>query len=251
MTTYKKAEEVSNSITHLPIPFGDINNRRFVTAVLAGVLGGAGVSAGANLLRQFRELREKRKNDTDDSTIVLTLPKAAESAYESMKGAKPGESKPTARGGTQLRDAGKFSGKIVKEEADAPSTKTAAGDPGPNTVGTIVANTLGLTAGGLLSYEVVSRLFDKMNERRLERKLEAAQQAYVSALNGASKRAEDLNRIFRPLDGVFMKGAETKQADVMDILRYPTAFYLLSLLAGTGATAYVTKKVMDREFPED
>ena len=251
MTTHKKAEEASNSITHLPIPFGDINNRRFVTAVLAGVLGGAGISAGANLLRQFRELREKRKNDTDDSTIVLTLPKAAESAYESMKGAKPGESKPTARGGTQLRDSGKFAGKIVKDEADAPSTKTAAGDPGPNTVGTIVANTLGLTAGGLLSYEVVSRLFDKMNERRLERKLEAAQQAYVSALNGASKRAEDLSRIFRPLDRVFLKESETKQADVMDILRYPTAFYLLSLLAGTGSAAYVTKKVMDREFPED
>ena len=95
MMTHKKAEEASNSITHLPIPFGDINNRRFVTAVLAGVLGGAGVSAGANLLRQFRELREKRKNDTDDSTIVLTLPKAAESAYESMKGAES-QSQPLA-----------------------------------------------------------------------------------------------------------------------------------------------------------
>ena len=196
MTTHKKAEAASNSITHLPIPFGDINNRRFVTAVLAGILGGAGVSAGANLLRQFRELREKRKKDTDDSTIVLTLPKAAESAYESMKGAKPGESKPTARGGTQLRDAGKFAGKIVKDDADAPSTKTAAGNPGPNTVGTIVANTLGLTAGGLLSYEVVSRLFDKMNERRLKRKLEAAYAAFLEDLLEDEEEKEDEEPIF-------------------------------------------------------
>ena len=252
----KAANPNGNSVTDLGIPlFRDINNRRFVTAVLAGVLGGAGVSSAANLLRQFREMRQKKTEETDADTIVLTLPpKAAADGYTSMRDAKSGESKPTANTCTQMREAGKFGAGIKKDKADAPVEKTAqqAGNPGPNTVGTIVANALGLTAGGLLSYEVVSRLFDKMNERRLKRKLEAAQQAYVDSMTGASKRAEAINRILGPVEHVICKSAEVKEAMTPgDILRYPTAAYILALLAGTGATAYVTKKVMDREFPEE
>lgn len=261
----KQAEPNGNSVTRLPIPLvGDINNRRFMTAVLAGVLGGAGVSSAANLLRQFVEMRQKRKDETNDDTIVLNLPAKAASAagkgYESMNDSRPGESSPTANGGTQLRVGGRFGSAIRKEKSDAPApkqektvipVKKADGNPGPNTVGTVVANALGLTAGGLLSYEVVSRLFDRMNERRLKKKLEAAQQAYVSALSGSSKRAEAVNRIIRPVCNVIMKSAEMKSADVVDVIRYPAAAYILALLAGTGATAYVTKKVMDREFPEE
>lgn len=249
------------SMTRLPIPMiGDINNRRFMTAVLAGVIGGAGVSSAANLLRQFHELRQKRKDETDADTIVLNLPnKAAEAGrtghgYETMRGAKPGEYRLTAGGGGQYREHGKFGQKVKSDESDttrASISKEAAGNPGPNSVGTVVANALGLTAGGLLSYEVVSRLFDSMNERRLKRKLEAAQQAYVNALGGESKRAEAVNAILRPVEHVICKSAETKSADAADVIRYPAAAYILALLAGTGATAYVTKKVMDREFPEE
>lgn len=251
----KEAGPKDNSLTRMPFPFGDINNRRFITAVLAGVLGGAGVSSAANLLRQFREMRNAKKDDdTDDNTIVLNIPaKEASSGYDSMAEAKPGESKPTANAGKQLRDNGRFGKLISKDKSEAPNTKKAdGGNPGPNTVGTIVANALGLTAGGLLSYEVVSRLFDRMNERRLKRRLEAAQQSYISALQGASKRAEAMSGILSPVEHVIFKDAEfSKKADPLDVVRYPAAAYILALLAGTGATAYVTKKVMDREFPEE
>ena len=260
-----KQAEPGNSVTRLPVPLiGDINNRRFMTAVLSGILGGAGVSAAANLLRQFRELRKPNKEETDDETIVLTLPpKAAGAGYDSMAEAKPGETKITANGGTQSRNDGKY-GKglgVPKKEKDA--VKCADGNPGPNTVGTVVANALGLTAGGLLSYDLVSRLFDAMNERRLKRKLQAAQESYVNAMTGASKRAAAVLRVTDPVEHVLCKEPLEKTAGVLgslsdllpdaatNALRYPTAAYILALLAGTGATSYVTKKVMDREFPEE
>lgn len=253
---------MDNSRTRFPIPFmGDINNRRFVTAVLAGVLGGAGVSAAANLLRAYRELRGQKKETTDDKTIVLTLPaakKAASGGYEGMRDAKPGEAKVTANGGRQMRDAGKYGKKLSPEPADKEAVKCAKGNPGPDSVGTMVANALGITAGGLVSYEIVSRLFDAMHERRLKRKLEAAQQAYVNAMAGASKRAEAVMSVIGPVERA-VGCAEVKEAGILDlfpdtaanVVRYPAAMYILALLAGTGATAYVTKKVMDREFPEE
>ena len=52
----KTAATPTNSVTRIPF-LSDINNRRFLTAVLSGVLGGAGVSAAANLWRNFREMR--------------------------------------------------------------------------------------------------------------------------------------------------------------------------------------------------
>ena len=245
-----------NSVTRAPL-IGDINNRRFMTAVLAGVLGGAGVSSAASLLRSLHDMRKRKKEDTDDETIVLTLPeKAASDGYTSMKDAVPGEHKITANGGRQARNSGKYGKSLSTPDPKEkkPEVKCAdEGNPGPNTVGTVVANTLGLAAGGLLSYEVVSRLYDRLNERRLKRKLEAAQQAYVNALSGTSKRAEAVTRMLDPVERVICKS--TKEAGILsepaaNAIRYPAAAYILALLAGTGATAYVAKKVMDREFPE-
>lgn len=250
-----------NSLTHLPIPLvGDINNRRFMTAVLSGVIGGAGVSSAANLLRQFLELRKPKKEETDDETIVLTLPqKAAADAYASAVAAKPGERKVTANGGTQRRENGRYGTAISGKTPEKDAVKCAAGNPGPNTVGTIVANVLGLTAGGLMSYEVSSRLFDALNERRLKRKLQAAQEAYVNAMSGASKRAEAVLSVLNPVEHAILNEPAEKTAGILDFLpepasnavRYPMAAYIIALLAGTGATSYVTKKVMDREFPEE
>lgn len=256
-----------NSITRLPIPMiGDINNRRFVTAVLSGILGGAGVGAAAGLLRTYRSMREKKTTDTDDKTIVLTLPaKEAADGYTGMRDAVPGEHKVTAKGGTQFRDRGRYSKRISKDpdSTTAIEKKADQGNPGPNSVGTVVLNTLGLAAGGLMSYEVVSRLFDAMEERRLKRKLRAAQQAYVDAMSGVSKRAEAVLKVLDPVEHVVVREPLEKSADIFGSLtdmlpdsvtntvRYPTAAYILALLAGTGATAYITKKVMDREFPEE
>ena len=254
------SQGAENSITQLPIPFGDINNRRFVTAIMSGVLGGAGVSAAANLLRSFREMRKQKPKETDDETIVLTLPKAASDGYTGMRDAKPGETKVTANGGNQFREAGKYGSKIAPKKPAKDEVKAAGdGNPGPNSVGTVVADAIGMTAGGLLSYDVVSRLFDAMQERRLKRKLRAAQQAYVDAMTGASKRAELVMSVIGPAERVLATEPLDKSAGWTDIfpeqvtntVRYPAAAYLLTLLAGTGATAYITKKVMDREFPEE
>lgn len=255
----------AQTYTDLGWVLGKLNNLRFQNAVTAGVLGGGGLAAAAGLLRMLRDRTAKPKEDTDDETIVLNLPaKAAESGYESMKGAKPGESKPTANGGTQLREAGKFGKKLTKEVSDAPAAvKAGEGNAGENSVATIVANTLGLTAGGLMAYDVVGRLFDRLQERRLKRRLDAAQQAYVNAMTGASKRAEAINAVLKRSEAKF--GQATKEAgigrDALDwvvdkvpgagIPRHLMAGYILALLAGTGASAYVTKKVMDREFPEE
>lgn len=255
----------TNSRTEIPF-LSDVNNRRFLTAVLSGVLGGAGVGAAASLLRSYREMRKPKGNETDDETIVLTLPsKAAADGYAGMKDAKPGERKvvATTKGGVQqMRTNGRFGKVIAKDPAPKPEVKSAAGeagDPGPNSVGTVVANAIGLTAGGLLSYDVVSRIFDAMQERRLKRKLEAAQKAYVDAMAGASKRAEIVMSVLAPVERALCHEPMDKSASFFDlipsqpddVIRYPAAAYVLALLAGTGATAYVTKKVMDKHFPEE
>jgi hypothetical protein len=257
-----KTAAPTNSVTRIPL-LSDINNRRFLTAVLSGVLGGAGVASAANLLRSFREMRKPKQDETDDETIVLTLPsKAAADGYAGMQAAKPGEKKvvSTGKGGVQqMRDGGRFGKGIGKGKEAKPEVKCADGNPGPNSTGTIVANAIGLTAGGLLSYDVVSRLYDALQERRLKRKLEAAQQAYVNAMSGASKRAEIVTSVLAPVAHAFCKEPMDKTAGILDILpgdsanviRYPAAAYILALLAGTGATAYVTKKVMDKQFPEE
>lgn len=261
----KQAQQYGATYTDLGWVLGKLNNLRFQTAVTAGVLGGGGLAAAAGLLRMLRDRTAKPKDDTDDETIVLNLPaKSAESGYESMKGAKPGESRPTANGGTQLREAGKFGKKLTKEISDAPAAvKAGEGNAGDNSVATIVANTLGLTAGGLMAYDVVGRLFDRLQERRLRKRLEAAQQAYVNAMTGASKRAEAVLGVLKRSEARF--GQATKEAgigrDAFDwvvdkipgagIPRHLMAGYILALLAGTGASAYVAKKVMDREFPEE
>jgi len=259
----KTAAVNGNSRTTIPI-LGDINNRRFLTAVLSGVLGGAGVASAANLLRSYLEMRKPEKKETDEDTIVLTLPRKAAAAdgYEGMQAAKPGESKvvSTGKGGVQqMREAGKFGKRLGKPAPEKEGVKCADGNPGPHSVGTMVANALGLTAGSLVSYEAVSRLFDAMNERRLKRKLRAAQQAYVDAMSGASKRAELVESVIAPVERALCKAPLEKKAWGLDWLpdpaantiRYPAAMYLLALLAGTGATAYVTKKVMDKHFPEE
>lgn len=277
-------------IWKLPIPlFGDVNSRRFYKMVGAGALGGAGVSAAASLLRSYLDLREKRRGDeTDEDTIVLTLPSGRmqekdgsagpSAAFDGMRDAKPGERKVTARGGTQMRENGRF-GKGISTDQGKPTVKSAlteavpdvsSGGPdlGPNSVGTIVADTLGFAGAGLVSYELLSRVFDKIHEHRLKKRLAAAQNAYISALSGQSKRAEAVSAMFAPVEAaVASEPAEKRAGKVIDLInwisdrkslqpgvdlaRYPTAAYLLALLAGTGATAYVTKKVMDREFPEE
>ena len=246
--------------TRTSVPFlGDVNNRRFLTAVLAGILGGSGIGAASSLLRSYVAMRKEKKTDTDDDTIVITVPKAAEDAYTGMHDAKPGESKVTANGGRQFRVSGKYGGSVSRGKGEAggektvePVKKASSGNPGPNSVGTIVANAMGLTAGGLMAYEAVSRLFDAMNERRLKRKLDAARQAYISALSGASKRAEAVMSVIGPVERVLSKDAGSeKSAEVSDVVRYPVAAYILALLAGAGSTAYVTKKVLDTRFPEE
>jgi hypothetical protein len=76
---------------------------------------------------------------------------------------------------------------------------------------------------------------------------------------GASKRAEAVMSVIRPAERALSKGGLGKSAGFLDMfpdgaadtIRYPAAAYVLALLAGTGATAYVTKKVLDREFPEE
>lgn len=261
-TISKAAAESGNSVTRIPF-LSDINNRRFLTAVLSGVLGGAGVASAANLLRSFREMRKPQSDETDDETIVLTLPaKKAEGGYDSMQSARSGEKKivSTGKGGVQqMRNGGRFGKAIGKDQEAKAEVKCADGNPGPNSTGTIVANGLGLVAGGLLSYDVVSRLYDALQERRLKRKLEAAQKAYVSAMTGASKRAEIVTSVLAPVEHALCRGSMDKTAGILDILpgsspniiRYPAAAYVLALLAGTGATAYVTKKVMDKHFPEE
>lgn len=267
----------NGDILQLPIPvIGDINKRTLMKAITAGTMGGLGIGAATGLLRYIKSIRDVDKQDsTDDESIVITLPKQASDGYASMSEAKPGETKITTNGGRQFRVAGKF-GKRVAPALKTDDTSVKRSSDAPMSTGTMVASTVGLLGSGIASYELISRLVDKANERRLKAKLQAAQQAYADVLSGASKRAEvvlgTLDRIaqtdthlskeasrvgnfVRDIGGKLVSGAKgvydsAVKSDAADVVRYPLAAYVLASLAGSGAVAYTTKKILDREFPE-
>lgn len=234
---------------------GKVDPRAVANATVAGAALGGGVALVTELIRDIiARKRDARISNpkTDESAIVIGVPQKRASAYESMKDAKPGASKPTAGGGTQTRDRGRFGRAIGGSGDDAPRTEKRSGAT------TLALGTAGALTGGLAMYNVLSRALSERRIRRMERQLARAEREYEDAVAGVGKTAEYVSGLFRPAEIAVDRIRAVKQAGRGDnfisdlaIVKYPTALRLLAYMASAAGSAYVTKRMLDKSFPSE
>jgi hypothetical protein len=246
---------------------------------LGGALTGAGVAAALNLAHMLKRLSAERSQakdptETDEGTIVLTLPKRAESAadihqllrnqqerhypksvheefgveHEEMPtdGQEDTAMSPEERGAVQKSMAP--TGRAVKEEETIRRTmrntkgqlRHPDGQYGMKTQvkrgnwQTLTASLLAAGGGGYIGYRLVDKIYEIKRIKDKEKQLQSAQQEYLDKLqkNPADvKEAQERHRTFNTLD-------------------YPMGLGVLALLLGGGATAFVTKKILDQMTEE-
>jgi len=99
---------------------------------------------------------------------------------------------------------------------------------------TLTASMLAGGAGGALGYRLVDKIYEIKRVKDKEHQLRTAKKEYLDQLqgSGAIKDAAEGHRTFNTLD-------------------YPLGLGMLALLLGGGATAYLTKKVLDQQFNGD
>lgn len=216
-------------------------------------LGGALVGMSAASLIELahtialarREARMKSQpTETDENTIVLTLPKQAEitgtAVTPKVEGTKSGNFS-LNRGQPQSREtgSGKYGPKLCAD-------KQASGDTGwPTLTASLLAAIAG-TAGGA---SLVNKIVERQRQKRMQSELDLAQQEYMDLLSGkAVKGAETVEQMF---GGFECDPGEKQAGDTFGMLNYPLAAMAILTILGSGATGYLTKRVLDEQAEAD
>jgi len=217
--------------------FLDINKTTVGRAALGGAVAGGSAMALLNLFRRAKEMSDERKAllhepETDEDTIVIRLPpKASECTC----------TKPTKVTAVETTRRGEASGngKQFRRVMDGTfGTKTASGWP------TLTAATLAGGAGIGIGAHLVNKIYEKRRLKALKDELEAAQEEYMSSLQGSKMAVDSLFAV--PMS----KGAQHSESKAFGFLDYPVSMAALLALLGTGGSAYITKKVLDQQFAD-
>lgn len=214
---------------------------------VGGALVGGSTAALVNLLHSVLQAHQERKKrlrglETDENTIVLTLPNktaeiAAPAVAPKLEQTKSGDFM-VQRDKAQSREtgSGRYGPKLVLGD------KTAAATGWP----TLTAAALAAIGGGTAGAAFVNKLYEVQRERRLKAELEAAQNEYMDLLRGGRVKGASV------IEDMFGYDADEKQADgsAFGMLNYPMAALALMTILGTGATGYLTKKVLDEKLKE-
>lgn len=248
---------------------------------VGGALTGAGIASALSLAHLIRQARKNRNRElsqeTDENTIVLTLPKRAFAPGDEEEGVQY-DKMPVAEedaNGTDRSEntvenpkgmatspkAGKKQTKGKKVKADYPRLCTMEsrknqlrytdGRFGMKTANwpTLTASLLAAGGGGVLGYQLVNKIYQARRIKAREKELETAREEYLDMLKGAS-----------PLSDLFMLGeekqAQSERKNTFSTVDYPMGLFALASLLGAGGTAYLTKKILDQynpdmETPED
>lgn len=213
-------------------------------AVVGGAAIGAGVMSAITLLRmlaaQKRDAKQtKLPSETNNDTIVLTLPKTAAAVEEDCGGTK------TVKEVPHTKNWGMMVKRMQMRRGDGTiGQKVAAVVGWP----TMTASVLGAAAGSVGGAMLIDKIYAMHRELKLKRELEQAKQEYLDMLGGGAPKTAAAADILN----VFTLPTLEKQADAESFgaLNYPiTSLMLLSLL-GAGSTAYLTKKVLDEKLKE-
>ena len=214
---------------------------------LGGLGLGAGTAAGLSLINMIKRLREERaqEEDTDEGTIVLTLPKRASDYSEA------GIGQPTVTPGQDNRPA-EYEGEegiieeggMVTTSGKADKVTTNSHELGTNNAGqmrqpsgqfgdkiyktaawpTLTAALLAGGAGTAVGYKLIDQIYQNRMMKKKEEELDLAKQEYLDMLTKASS---------------------DKEAGDFNIWDYPAGLGALALILGSGGTAFLTKRVLD------
>lgn len=212
------------------------------------LLGGAALGGGAAaLLNLFHYLNQKRKSiqeknkkeKTDENTIVITLPSSIVESSSEIK-------KSNCSSNSNHSQIVKEDPARVKEMNVDKKTKQLRHEDGKYSIKvksgevyswpTIAAQNLAFFGGTALSAILINKLYEKMLENELNKKLDAARIAYLKTLQEKTSGFDDI------FDHSIIKSATT---GVFNFLNIPLGVAAFLSLLGAGSVAYFTKKILD------
>jgi hypothetical protein len=244
---------------------------------LGGLLTGGAAASALNLVHMIKEMSRRREEaqgptETDESTLVLTLPQQKTASKRRpwsgrAQGSTPHKDSYITDGNVgdyNASDPPASEGKVNPEDgitnADSDPTKIKKVE-GPNETSTVskkrrqvrypsgsygikTANWPTLTAallasgaGGALGYRLVDKVFEVKRIKNKEKELEGARQEYLDMLAG--DKTASLDELFAvPMD----KEAQRRNFGVIDM---PLGIAALAFLLGSGGSAYITKRILD------
>lgn len=217
-----------------------------------GALAGGGTAALVNLVHMINAMRAEKKKrltptETDENTIVLTLPpKQADiidKQVSSITGPKLTKTGPQS--GEYALGRGPNPGQSRNSGSMKFGPKLCMGKSAAGTAGwpTLTASMLAALAGGAGGASLVNKLYEVQRERRLKADLEAAKQEYMDMLSGnAVKGASIIEDMFDYADN------EKQAGDTFGVLNYPMAAMAILTILGSGATGYLTKRILDEKL---
>lgn len=268
-TLSKKYSSGRRKLSRFARNFSD--NHPVASSALTFGSAGAATAAMAGLIRDLHTAMEDKKKREDlenegvgPDTIVLRVPKRKEKAAEDCSCADPEVCE--AQKGTHDKVVRKQA--LLQKEMHVGSYPTAGTqrdlhgqftDAGEKIASTGALNRtaqiLAGIGGGALGYMVVQKLHEKLEQKRLKRQIEAAQQEYLGLIDGSSKYAS-ARSVFLMDDPVY--GGMGKEAGIVKhILNLPssgknlTATALASYIMMALGAGYVTKKVLQSKFDQE
>lgn len=247
-------------------------------ALLYGSLG-LGLGAGAGVYRELKDALHQRKKQKDRNnpkispdTIVIRIPRKPiekissdccsvakvtdlDSSYD-IPVTKKNESSDKPRD-----TKGRFAPKLSKKAGNPndpwikrifkfdKNSRRGVTDPGANTRADMIIASLGAGIGGFYLADAIS---NKIQERRLKKQIEAAQQSYFDLIDGNSvKNAEFVNNVFMLKD---RKEEKTAATGMIPITRWVSGLKDIPATAIAGwnltalTSAYLTKKFLEDRF---
>jgi hypothetical protein len=103
---------------------------------------------------------------------------------------------------------------------------------------TLTASLLAMGAGGMLGYSLVDKIHDIRRVKQKEQEHEQARREYMDLL----KKEPDEKSAEQP---AFMDVFDKEAKKTFTVLDYPLGIAALSLILGTGGSAYITKRILD------
>jgi hypothetical protein len=245
---------------------------------LKSIAVGGSIAATLALIRQLaeanRQRKEKERRESDaisPNTIVLRVRKnkdgygGGEKYAEAVCQGKTVKVEPTTSS-REIRPTasvhtrepnGRFTEDIGKEKSAGFLTDSVSG----------AGDILAAGGGAVLGYALVSKLAQRLEQKRLEKQIAAAQTEYVNLLDGKQEKSAEtktFSRLFLFDDSTIpaIEVSLHKQAgvptDIYDVFANTprvaqgmTSGMIAAWILGAGASAYVAKRLLENKFDKE
>jgi hypothetical protein len=237
---------------------------------IGGLAGGAALAAALNFVRRVRDINEDRKrkrmpDETDEGTIVLSLPKRAGDLSEGSVGDMSGGTNrdvtlknrkiKVRKDSPILKDLEPLGAQLRHYDGRFGNTTQPNRGPGDGAGGgtktaswqSLAVAMLAAGGAGALGYSLVDKLYEMQRRKELQGELDTAKTEYGDLLLKRQKTAE-----FEVMFDIFPhEKSAGKYPDTFHTMDVPMGMAALLFLLGAGGTSYMTKKVLDDSMAPD